>query len=71
MSAANRVDPPPVETFEERLKLRRREAHHPVLDLRPTKLTFLQALGQQARLLVMAPLHNRSGGKIGLPDWEL
>lgn len=35
---------PPVEAFEQRRNLRRRQAHHAVLDLRPLELAVLETL---------------------------
>jgi hypothetical protein len=37
----------PVETFEQRGKLRRRQSHHPILDLGPAELTVFQTFGKQ------------------------
>lgn len=42
------MDPPPVETFEQRRQLCGRQPHHAVLHFRPTELAILQALGIKA-----------------------
>src|SRR3984957_6421982 len=39
----------PIEAFEKRAQLRRRQTHHPVLYARPVELAVLQTLAQQAK----------------------
>src|SRR5215217_7978094 len=41
-----RVNPLPIQAFEQRLELGRTQAHDPVLDLGPAELTLLQPLGE-------------------------
>src|ERR1700750_2690554 len=43
------MDQPPVQAFEPRRQLRRRQAHHSVLDPWPTERSLLQALCEQAQ----------------------
>jgi hypothetical protein len=45
---AGLVHAPPVQTFQQRGQLRRRQSHDTVLDLRPTEDTVLEQLGEQA-----------------------
>src|ERR1700684_176107 len=49
------MNAPPVDPFEQRLKLRRRQPHHPVLDLGPTELALLEPLGEEAQSRTIPP----------------
>jgi Uncharacterized protein conserved in bacteria (DUF2130) len=45
---ARRVNPPPIEPFQQSCELRSRQPHHTVLRIRPAELAILEPLGEQA-----------------------
>jgi len=51
----DRMNAPPVEPLEQRLKLCRCQPHHPVLDRGPTELALLGPLGEEAQSRTAPP----------------
>ena len=62
------ANPAPIEPFEQRRELRRRQTHHAVLDLRPTELAVLQPLGEQAHAGSVPKHHLHPVGAFGAKE---